>query len=116
MKTVKFAGFIVAVLALSLTTSPACANNGDEPQEIANLRDQVTKLVKSPQLAEHGITLEKVRLKFVLNSDREIVVVSTGTDNAYLDSFIKSRLNYKKVKSAPNKENVFNMNIIFKAG
>ena len=114
MKTVKFAGCLLALFAMSLFATPAFAND-DEPQKIADLRDQVTKLVKSPDLAEFGITQEKVRVKFMLNNDREIVVVSTSTDNAYLDSFIKTRLNYKKVKSAPEKDNIFNMNIIFKA-
>ena len=115
MKTVKCASFIVALFALCFSSSPSFATNGDEPQRISNLRDQVTKLVKSPELAQHGITLEKVRLKFMLNHAQEIVVVSTGTENPYLDSFIKSRLNYKKVKSAPTTESVFNMSIIFKA-
>ncbi len=114
MKTVKFASFIVALVAMCFS-SIAFANNDDEPQRITNLRDQITKLVKSPDLAQHGIAMEKVRLKFMLNQANEIVVVSTGTENRYLDSFIKSRLNYKKVKSAPTSQNVFNMNIIFKA-
>ncbi len=115
MKTVKLFGFVVAVLALSFVSTPTYAHDGDEPQEITDLRDQVIKLVKSPQLAAHGIAMEKVRIRFMLNDDSEIVVVSTGTNNQYLDSFIKSRLNYKKVKSAPKEDNMYNMSIIFKA-
>ncbi len=112
MKTVKFAGFILAFCVLSFST--VLANNGDEPKEISDLRDQVAKLVEDPQLAQNGITEEKVRIKFMLNEEREIVVVSTNTDNQYLDSFIKTRLNYKKVKEAPEKDSVYNMNIVFR--
>lgn len=37
-------------------------------------------------------------VSFVLNSSKEIVVLSVESENERLESFVKSRLNYKKVE------------------
>jgi len=114
MKTVKFASLFIALFALSMSITPTYAISGDEPKEISDLREQITKLVKAPQLEVNGISAAKVYLRFMLNNKNEIVVLSTGTDNAYLDAFIKNRLNYKAVKNVPLKEKFYNMSIVFK--
>ncbi len=113
MKTVKLAGLVLALCASCLVAPTAFANDGDESQRSA-LRDMVTKLLKAPNLADHGINYEEVRLKFMLNGKREIVVVSTNADSPYLDAFLKQRLNYKRVKDESFKQGVYNMSITFK--
>ena len=115
MKTVKSASLIFALLALMLSATTSYAYNGDDPKDISNLRDQVTKLVKGPEMTKYGVETQKVFLKFMLNHKNEIVVLSTGTNNAYLDAFIKGRLNYKRVKAGPLTEKFYNMHITFKA-
>ena len=114
MQKVKKLGIVLLLLAVFSTPKFALANDGDGPDAVEQLRTRVIEFVKTPNLAEFGIDKEKVRLKFIVNSDHEIVVVSTGTENNYLDSFLKSRLNYKKVKDAEVEEGVYNMNITFK--
>ncbi len=115
MKTVKSASLLLAIFAFAMTATPSFADNGDEPKQITELRNQVKKLVKSPQLEAYGIDSDtKVHIRFMLNNDNEIVVLSTDTDNAYLDSFIKDRLNYKMVKIAPLKDKYYNVSIVFK--
>ena len=41
-------------------------------------------------------------------------MVSTGTENNYLDSFIKTRLNYKKINDSQVEQGIYNMSITFK--
>ena len=52
-----------------------------------------------------GITLRSsAQVRFTLNNEGEIVVLSVDTDNERLESFVKGRLNYKKVEVAGAKE------------
>ncbi len=115
MQIIKKLGIVLLLLAVFITPKPAAAYDGDEPEAVEHLREKVIEFVKTPNLAEFGIDKEKVRLKFLVNSNREIVVVSTGTENNYLDSFLKSRLNYKKIKDSQVEQGVYNMSITFKA-
>ncbi len=114
MKTVRMLSCLLVLAFFSLSSS-MFANDGDDPQAISNLRSNIVQLVESPDLGEHGITKEEVKLKFYINKDQEIVVVDTGTDNLYLDSFLKNRLNYQKVKEKNLKPGMYNLKITFQA-
>ncbi len=113
MKTIRLLSFALILSLVSLSQS-AFANNGDDPQTTATLRKDIVKLVDNPDLEVNGIASEEVMLKFYLNNEQEIVVVDTGTDNAYLDSFIKNRLNYKRMKENA-KAGFYRIKITFKA-
>lgn len=114
MKTIRLlaGAFILALLSMS---SNAYANNGDDPETISNLRSDIVKLVDAPNLGENGINTAEVKLRFYVNADQEIVVVNTGTENNYLDSFLKNRLNYQKVKDKNLKPGMYNLKITFKS-
>lgn len=114
MKTVRMLSCLLLLACLPLSSS-VFASDGDDPQAISNLRSNIVQLVESPDLGEHGITKEEVKLKFYINKDQEIVVVDTGTDNLYLDSFLKNRLNYQKVKEKNLKPGMYNLKITFQA-
>ncbi|MBK8505720.1 MAG: hypothetical protein IPL46_28095 [Saprospiraceae bacterium] len=113
MKTVKLIAGVIAFAIVSMSTS-LYANDGD-PETISNLRSDILKLVDGPQLGEHGIYHREVKLKFYINADQEIVVIETGTEDNYLDSFLKNRLNYHKVKYNNLKPGIYNIKITFKA-
>ena len=114
MKTIRLlAGvFVLAILSMS---SNVFANDGNDPETISNLRSNIVKLVDAPQLGENGINNAEVKLRFYVNHDQEIVVVDTGTENNYLDSFLKNRLNYKKVHDHNLKPGIYNLKITFKS-
>lgn len=114
MKTVKLLAGVIAFAFVSMS-STLYANDGNDPETISNLRSDIVKLVEAPNLGENGINSAEVKLKFYINKDQEIVVVDTGTENNYLDSFLKNRLNYHKVKDNNLKPGIYNIKITFKA-
>jgi len=113
MKTIKSLMSLLGLLIL--TNGLSLASPGDETDAQDALRTQILKLVKNPELKQHGIIEEKVFLRFLVTHSNEIVVLSTGTINDYLDSFIKDNLNYKRVKLDPGlKKGKYNIEILFK--
>ena len=114
MKTVKLFGLIVGLVVSMSFSDTVYADEGDDPETLSVLRSKITKYVDNPDLGDHGIREAQATLKFYINSDQEIVVLSTGTDHKYLDSFIKSRLNYQTAGDEEVKPGVYNMKITFK--
>jgi hypothetical protein len=114
MKTVKLLAGVIAFTIVSMSSS-LYANDGNDPEAISNLRSDIVKLVHAPDLGDNGINNAEVKLKFYINKDQEIVVVDTGTENHYLDSFLKNRLNYHRVKDNNLKPGIYNIKITFKA-
>lgn len=92
MRTVK-----TLLLALAVTfTSVISASTEKDPKATSKLvAVKVAKLLKSPkfQLEEEALTF----VKFTLNDDNEIVVLSVDSEEYIIDDFIKSRLNYVKL-------------------
>ncbi|MDJ0646938.1 MAG: hypothetical protein QNJ57_13240 [Flavobacteriaceae bacterium] len=60
------------------------------------LHDKITTLIGTPgdQLVERTIRTE---VYFTFNNKQEIVVLSVATEDYGVDSFLKRKLNYKKV-------------------
>jgi hypothetical protein len=114
MKTVKLLAGVIAFAIVTMSSS-IYANDENDPETISNLRSDIVKLVDAPLLGDNGINIAEVKLKFYINKDQEIVVVDTGTENNYLDSFLKNRLNYHKIKDNNLKPGIYNIKITFKA-
>lgn len=89
--TILFIGF------LSILPASANVNIGpDNPQNAeAVLRSEIIKL-----LGTYDFKLDNLhaQVSLLLNNKNELVVLGVKTKNTNLDYFIKSRLNYKKVK------------------
>ncbi len=88
----------IALVIFCLCISGSILANRDntiDPSE--NLSIQIQMLLKnnSFQLAENELMAAKVR--FTINKEGEIVVLSVYTENDMLEGFVKGRLNYKKV-------------------
>jgi len=56
---------------------------------------EIAKLLENPNF-EMDVTTS---VCFVINADKELVVLSVDTDNTIVERFIKSRLNYEKIDS-----------------
>jgi len=92
MKSIKMVLLVLAItftVALSATTNP----DGLEPNVLAN---EITTLLKNPEfrIAEDL----RANVTFMLNKKNEIVVISVDTESEQLERYIKTRLNYSKLK------------------
>ena len=89
MKNLKLMVAVVTLAFLSLSFT-----NTKETHE--QLHKQIVELI-----GDSSETLAKVNSKaeitFTLNEKSELVVLSVKSDNDLVDSFVKTKLNYKKV-------------------
>lgn len=103
MNTLKFKTLIVAfLLGFSSIASASNEKPVDKKEIMISITKDVEKLLKKSDL-ELKIT-ETATVKIMINSKNEIVVLSVDTDNNQVDSFVKSRLNYKKVSAKATSE------------
>ena len=89
---------ITLIAAMLFTTGSIFANDLNKDREpTKSLSEQIGKMLEQNTFSytEDGKTAEVV---FVLNNEKEIVVLAVNGADATLDSFIKSRLNYKAVE------------------
>ena len=87
---------IIAVLAFSFLTSVSSfAGNNETENSNTKLLSELTSLLGDYY---ENITDEvNFSVSFMLNNNNEIVVISVNSKVSNMDSFVKSRLNYKKI-------------------
>ncbi len=108
MKSIKL---LVLLVTFSLG-SFASTTPKDNPSNGQNLVKEVTQLLDAPNFK---ITEDlTAQVTFMLNKNNEIIVVSVDTDSKGVEDYVKSRLNYKKIKSNPSKK-LFKMPFRIKA-
>lgn len=98
--------FLTLALGANLLTASV-------PSESAmqKLRSEIIKMLDDPRIPlDEEVTLAKIN--FTLTKGGEIVVLSVKTENGFVDSYVKNRLNYKKV-SCPVQSTgkIFRMNL-----
>ena len=89
---------LVLVAALLLTTSNVLANDYKPENPVKKLATQIHKMLKDNNFDISDDLTADVR--FTINDEGEIVVLSVSTTNEVLEGFVKGRLNYKKVANA----------------
>lgn len=93
MKSIK-----LVLLVLAITSgSVLFASTDKNPENSNDIAKEVVEHLKNPKL-----TLKKdvrVFVKFTLNENHEMVVLHTNSESRVIDSYIKSRLNYKTLKA-----------------
>lgn len=89
------------ILLFSFSTFLMANDNDPKDFEKAKieLKEEIEKLLKGPDLRSNDIKDCKVNVHFVINSQREIRVIDIYTTNDYLKTFIEDRLDNKKVKT-----------------
>ncbi len=103
MKSIKI--LLVAVLiAFSNTVSANEKTPGDDKVKVSVLSKEIQKLLANPNFPVEQNFFVKVKL--TVNNNNEIVVLSVDTegDIETISTFIKSRLNYKKLISKTKKK------------
>ena len=114
MKTVQFASFLFVLFAM-LSSVNSSATPGIALEEANDvLKTIIIDLVKKPALEKYVVEGTTVNLKFLINEQQEIVVLSTDSRNQYFDSYLKYRLNYHKVESEEVTQGLYFLDIRFK--
>jgi len=99
MKTLK-----LFVLALGLFTINVSAANFHPIKPTDELRIEIVDLIGSNYTDEMMTTDQtEANVMFTVNSKKELIVLSVDTDNDQLESYLKHKLNYKKVHYRPSK-------------
>jgi hypothetical protein len=87
---------LVFVAAMLLATGNVLANDTEGVKPTKSLSTQISKMLSDNSFSEKENDLT-AQVRFTLNSEGEIVVLSVDTAYTRLEGFVKSRLNYKKV-------------------
>ncbi|MBT8296822.1 MAG: hypothetical protein HKP42_10910 [Maribacter sp.] len=94
---------LVFVAAMLLVTGNILANDSVKNDPAKTLSTQIHDLMDDNNFTSDDVSLT-AQVRFTLNNEGEIVVLSVDTDNERFASFVKGRLNYKKVEVAGAKE------------
>jgi hypothetical protein len=83
------------------TRQPLAIENPLSLDADSELRNQLIKLIDKPNhLSSLGQENLEARLHVMINQRKEIVVLLVETDSDFVDQYLKSKLNYKKLSSA----------------
>jgi len=89
---------LVLVAAAMFAVGSVSANSNTTPSSTkAKLASQIQKMLRNNTFDVADDLTADVR--FLINEDGEIVLLSVETSNERLEGFVKGRLNYKKVKT-----------------
>jgi len=92
MKNIKTISAVLALAFLSLSFTSTTKETKKE------LNDRIVQLIRNSSTQVLANINLDVDITLTLNEKSEIVIISVKSDNEIVDRFIKSRLNYKKVK------------------
>ncbi|MFC2147472.1 hypothetical protein ACFLR9_02805 [Bacteroidota bacterium] len=88
---------LILVAATLLVSGSIFANDSDIKDPQKSLATQIGEILKENQLVVDNYELT-AEVLFTVNSEAEIVVISVDTGDSDLESFVKGKLNYKKVQ------------------
>lgn len=87
---------LVVVAAMLLGTGNLLANDIDSFEPSKSLSLQISSMLSDNNFSEFEDDLT-AQVRFTLNNEGEIVVLSVSTDFDQMERFVKNRLNYQKV-------------------
>ncbi|MFT6066649.1 MAG: hypothetical protein ACJAYY_003085 [Paraglaciecola sp.] len=91
-------GSIITIIAISLATTFSTTAAEKEPSKITkNLRIEIVSMLGDKIPIEVTET-SSAEISFMINNENEIVILSIDSKVIELSNFVKSKLNYKKVK------------------
>ncbi len=111
MNAMKISRLFLAVFALGMMSQYVTAAPLAGPEDV--LRSKILRLVQSPSSKKMGDEKVVAHLRLYVNHDKEVVVLDTGTENQYLDDFIKRRLNYRVLADNETTKGIYNFKITF---
>ena len=100
MKKLNVLLLAVALTVSSVLTASTTPTTIEQPE--SKLSIQIGQLLENPVFEVDADIMAQVT--FMVNENQKIVVLTVDTENDQAESFIKSRLNYKKVENAKSGE------------
>lgn len=94
MKNVKI--FISAIVLTLFVSSTAMASTSTETTSKNKLRTELIKLLGDYELSFDQQTLT-ANVSFIVNDKNEVVILSVRSKDENIQSYVKSKLNYKKI-------------------
>ncbi|MFC4094403.1 hypothetical protein [Euzebyella saccharophila] len=88
---------LVIASALLMSFGTVLANDSEPKVKSNTLSKQITNILSENSLSQEVIDMS-AQVRFTLNKEREIVVLSVDSEDADLEGFVKAKLNYKKVQ------------------
>jgi hypothetical protein len=99
MKTIK-----TLLLVVAIAFSSALYANDKPTKDTSNaISQEIGQLLQNPGFVVEDDILVNVKVFF--NDDNEIVVLTVNSESEGIDSYIKSRLNYKELSNKVNNKN-----------
>jgi len=90
-------------LALALFTINISAANLNPIKPTDELRIEIVELIGTNYMNEIHADELGAEVLFTVNNNREIIILSVDSDDDLLESYLKRKLNYKKVNHRPSK-------------
>lgn len=91
------------------------ANPITDYPNVKTLRTEIIALIKKPDLSFIDNSEEIVKLSFLVNAKKEVVVIDAGTKSEYLEEYLKEHLNYQQVKTDFVQLNkIYHIKLVFK--
>jgi len=90
---------LLTVLAASLFFAGSVMAKGISVSPESSFRAEIVDMIDNPNFGEFQGESLVANLRLMVNEDHELIVIDTGTKDPELDSYLKSKLNYKIVKS-----------------
>ena len=87
---------LVFVAAMLLSVGNVFAKELNTVKPSQSLSAQISQLLSSNNLTQNEVELT-AQVRFTLNNEHQIVVLSVATENPVLEEFVKGKLNYQKV-------------------
>ncbi len=94
---------VVLIAAMLLSVGNVFANGVTTVDPSKSLSFQISQLLSDNTFTQNEVE-QIAQVRFTLNNEHEIVVLSVETDNNLLEGFVKQRLNYKEVELDTYKE------------
>lgn len=90
------------VLALALFTINVSATTLNPIKPTDELRTEIVELIGSSYMDEMEENEYSADVLFTVNSKRELIVLSVESDNHLIETYLKRKLNYRKVDHRPS--------------
>ncbi|CAM4413945.1 hypothetical protein ZORO111903_19740 [Zobellia roscoffensis] len=97
----KISLFLVAAMLLSMGT--VSANEGENKESVKKLSVQIYEMLSYNSLTSNEVD-QTAFVRFTINENREIVILSVDAANEVVEAFIKESLHDKKVSVNEYKE------------
>ena len=91
------------VIAMALFTANVSAANLNPIKPTDELRVEIVDLIGNNYSEKMYADQHEAEVLFTVNSEQELIILSVETDNDQMESYLKGKLNYKKVNHKPTK-------------